>query len=111
MPKWLPVPVNLKEVPIPDHPTGNSNLIHQHKVIQRQGDQELRGGEPKGKDAPGLDERDEDDLPEELAEGVVKPDDGSKPHLPSMKPATSSKEPAGEASGEGGTGAGGDPGP
>lgn len=41
MSKWLPAPVNLQEVPMSDHPTGNSDLIHQHKVIQRQGDEEL----------------------------------------------------------------------
>ena len=92
---------------MPDHPTGNPDLIHQHKVIQRQGDQELKGAEPKGKDTPGLDE---DALPEERAAGVVKPDDGSKPHLPSMKPATK-PDIDGEAGGEGSTGAGANSGP
>ena len=89
------------------HPSGNPDLIRQHKVIQRQGDQELKGAEPKGKDTPELDE---DDLPSERTAGVVKQDDGSRPHLPKMKPATSG-EIDGEASGEGSTGAGANPGP
>ena len=79
---------------MPDHPSGNPDLNHQHKVIQRQGDQELKGAEPKGKDTAGLDET---DLPEERAPGVVKPDDGSAPHLPRMKGVTDD-----EIDGEGG---------
>ena len=91
---------------MPDHPTGNSDLIHQHKAIQRQGDQELRGAEPKGKDTPGLDES---DLPDERVAGVVKPGT-SPPHLPKMKGGTDD-EVDGEASGEASTGAGANPGP
>ena len=92
---------------MPDHASGNPDLIHQHKVIQRQGDQELKGAEPKGKAAPGLDG---DAVSEERVAGVVKPDDGSKPHRPAMKPATG-PEIDGEAGGEGSTGSGADPGP
>jgi hypothetical protein len=89
------------------HPTGNTDLIHQHKATQRQGDRELNGAEPKGKDAPGLQK---DALPDERAAGVVRPDDGSKARLPSMKPATG-PEIDGEATGQGSTGAGANPGP
>jgi len=92
---------------MPDHSTGNPDLIHQHKVIQRQGNQELNGGEPRGKRTPGLED---DVLPEDRTVGVVKPDDGSKPHLPTMKPATE-PEVDGEAGGEESTGSGANPGP
>ena len=78
-----------------DHPTGNPVLIQQHKAIQRQGDQELKGGEAKGQEAPSLEV---DGLPEERS--VVQPDDGSRTRLPSMKPATE-PEIHGEAGGEG----------
>jgi hypothetical protein len=94
-----------------DHPTGNPDLIQQHKAIQRQGDQELKGGETKGKEAPGLeDDALPDALPEERSAGVVQPHDGSRTRLPSMKPATE-PEIEGEAGGEGSTGAGPNPGP
>jgi len=89
---------------MPDHPTGNPDLIHQHKVLQRQGDQELNGAETKGKDLPdavGGDEREA---------GIVIPDDGSKKHLPKMKPATD-HDVEGESGGEGSTGAGANQGP
>ncbi len=81
---------------MPDHPTGNPDLIHQHKVLQRQGDAELKGAEPAGKDAPGLEQ---DELPEERVAGVVKPDRGS-PRLPAMKPSHPDDE-TGGGSGEG----------
>lgn len=90
-----------------DHPTGNPDLIQQHKAIQRQGDQELKGGETKGKEAPGLED---DALPEERSAGVVQPHDGSRTRLPSMKPATE-PEIEGEAGGEAFTDAGANPGP
>ena len=92
---------------MPEHPTGNPDLIHQHKIIQRHGDQELHGAEPKRKGAFGLKE---DDLSEARAAGVVKPDDGSAPRLPKMKGATD-PEIDGEASGDASTGAGANPGP
>jgi hypothetical protein len=91
---------------MPNHPSGNPDLIHQHKVIQRQGDQERNGAEVKGKDSPGLEEK---DIPEERTAGVVKPN-GGQAHLPAMKPATK-PEIDSEAGGEGATGAGGNPGP
>jgi hypothetical protein len=86
---------------MPNHPMGKTDLIQRHKAIQRQGDQELNGAEPKGKDTPSLDES---DLPNERAAGVVKPDT-SPPHLPKMKGATDD-EVDGAASGEASTGAG-----
>jgi hypothetical protein len=92
---------------MPDHPTGNPDLIHQHKAIQRQGDRELKGGEPKGKDTPSPDEN---GLPEQRTAGVVKSDNAAPPQLPMMKGATDD-EVDGEASGEASTGAGANPGP
>jgi hypothetical protein len=86
---------------MPDHPSGNPYLIQQHKVIQRQGDQELNGGEAKGSDLP-------DALEAERGAGVVIPDDGSAAHLPKMKPATAID---GESGGDGSTGGGANPGP
>ena len=91
---------------MPDHPIGNPDLIQQHKAIQRQGDREIRGGEPKGKETPGLGE---EGLPEERVAGVVKPENGS-PTLPTMKPAKSQDIETG-GSGEGITGSGADTGP
>jgi hypothetical protein len=87
-----------------DHSTGNPELIHQHKVIQRQGDQELNGAEPKGEPLPG------DAELEERVAGVVIPDNRSQTHLSKMK-ASADQEIDGEAGGAGSTGAGANPGP
>jgi len=71
-----------KEQPMPGHPHGNPDLIRQHKAVQRNGDQDLKGGEPRDK---VIREPDEDGAPEERIAGIVKPDDGSRPHPPRMK--------------------------
>jgi len=83
-----------------DHPTGNPDLIRQHKAVQHQGDQELHGADAKGRDVEARDET----LARANVAGVSKPSSELAKRPPQIKPAT---EPSAETEAGGDAGAGG----